>query len=96
MTHRVRILKRAQGDIEELHAYALRDAPLIAARFIGDVIESLGSFPHRGAVPRDDRLREAGYRFVVFHERLIFYKVGPRSVHVYRVLHGRQSYQHLL
>lgn len=48
-------------------------------------------------MPRDPVLRQRGYRYLVFEgEHLIFYKVLPRQIRVYRVLRGRRAYQHLL
>ncbi len=95
----VRILRRAQDDLVEIHRYILRDRPGAADRFIDkliDAIESLELNPARGSVPRDQRLRDLGYRVLIQGEHLVFYKVLPRQVRVYRVLHGRRRYSDLL
>ena len=47
-------------------------------------------------MPRDQRLRDLGYRGLIQREHLVFYKVLPRQVRVYRVLHGRRRYADLL
>ena len=95
----VRILRRAQDDLVEIHRYILRDRPGAADRFVDnllDAIESLELNPARGAVPRDQRVRGLGYRVLIHGEHLVFYKVLPRQVRVYRVLHGRRRYADLL
>ncbi|MCZ6696331.1 MAG: type II toxin-antitoxin system RelE/ParE family toxin [Acidobacteria bacterium] len=95
----VRILRRAQDDLVEIHRYILRDRPGAADRFVDkllDAIESLELNPARGTVPRDQRLRDLGYRVLIHGEHLVFYKVLPRQVRVYRVLHGRRRYADLL
>lgn len=50
----------------------------------------------RGARPRDPSLQRAGYRYPAHGEYLVFYKVLVAQVRVYRVVHGRRSYSHLL
>lgn len=95
----VRILRRAQDDLAEVHRYIRRDRPDAADRLTDkllDAIESLEITPERGMMPRDQCLRDLGYRVLVQGEYLIFYKVLPRQVRVYRVLHGKRRYAHLL
>ncbi len=99
MKRAVRVLRRAQLDLLEIQAYVLHDSPGAAGRLIDALVAALGRlgrFPSRGARPRDDRLRRAGYRYVVHGEYLIFYKALRSSVRVYRVLHGRRIYRDLL
>jgi len=95
----VRVLRRAQLDLLEIQAYLLRDDPAATTRLINQLVgelERLATFPSRGARPRDDRLRKAGYRHIVRDQYLIFYKVLRSYVRVYRVLHGRRMYRDLL
>ncbi len=52
----VRILRRAQDDLVEIHRYILSDRPDAADRYVGklvDAIESLELNPARGAVTAD-------------------------------------------
>jgi toxin ParE1/3/4 len=92
----VRILRRAQADLLEIQRYVERERPEAAGRLIDrllEAIESLEDLPSRGAVPRDERLATAGYRFLIAPGYLIFYKVFRRQLRVYRVLHGRREYK---
>lgn len=95
----VRILRAAQDDLAEIHRYIRRDRPGAADRFIDellDAIESLELNPQRGALPGDERLRELEYRVLIHGNHLVFYKVLPKQVRIYRVLHGRRSYADLI
>jgi plasmid stabilization system protein ParE len=95
----VRVLRRAQIDLLEIQAYVVRDNPAAAASLIGrllGLLMSLETLSERGSVPRDAHLRRAGYRYVRAGEYLVFHKVRRSQVRVYRVLHGRRLYKHLL
>jgi len=95
----VRILRRAQADLEEIHRYIERDQPEAASRLIArlmDVIESLERFPRKGVLPRDDRLRTLGFRVLVKGDHLVFYKAVRTQIRIYRVVHGRRKYEHMI
>jgi plasmid stabilization system protein ParE len=99
MKRTLRILRRAQFDLMEILRYVERDRPDAAKRIAERLlpsIESLGELSERGAVPRDERLAALGYRVLVRGEHLVFYKVLRAQVRVYRVLHGRRKYAHLI
>ena len=95
----VRILRRAQTDLEEIKRYIERDSPRRAEKFVSKLlarIESLSTLPNAGILPRDEVLRARGFLVLIEGQYLIFYKVLSKQVRVYRVLHGRRRYQHLL
>jgi toxin ParE1/3/4 len=95
----VRVLRRARRDLQEIYDYAVRESPRRAGRFIDallDTIDSLDEMSERGAIPRDPTLRSHGYRFLVFRDFLIFYKVLPTQVRVYRVVRGSRAHRGLL
>ena len=99
MKRSVRVLRRAQNDLIEIQNYIRRDRPNAADRLIAkllDTIESLQQLADRGVVPRDERLRSLGYRVLIEGEYLVFYKNLRAQVRVYRVVHGRRRYRHLL
>lgn len=99
MKRAVRVLRRALVDLLEIQQYVVRDRPEAAARLVQALLDRLAGlerFPQRGAVPRDARLKRAGYRCVAHGEYLIFYKVLGNQVRVYRIVHGRRQYRHLL
>ncbi len=99
MKKKVRILRRAQKDLIEIRNYIKRDAPQAAERFVDKLIskiEKLESSPEMSVVLRDECLQARGYRVLIEGEYLIFYKVLSRQVRIYRVLHGRRKYRHLV
>jgi addiction module RelE/StbE family toxin len=99
VTRQVRILRRAERDLEEILHYLQRERPRSARSVVEGLLsgsESLSTHPERGARPRDGRLSRLGYRFLTRGPYLIFYKVLSRQVRVYRVLHGKRRYQALL
>jgi addiction module RelE/StbE family toxin len=99
MKRSVRVLRRAQADLEEIHRYVARDRPDAAVRLIDRLlnrIEGLARFPDQGSVPRDDRLRALGFRALVEGEYLIFYKLVRTQVRIYRMLQGRRKYEHMI
>jgi toxin ParE1/3/4 len=95
----VRILRRAQADLLEIQRYLERESPSKADQVLDDLlsaIERLGQFPESGPVARDERLRRAGYRYIVQGSYLVFYKLLGVHIRIYRVLHQRRLYEHLL
>ncbi len=99
MRRAVRVLRRAERDLQELYDLVLREAPLRADRFIDELlasVDSLQELADRGAAPRDPALRQRGFRLLVHGRYLIFYKVLSRQVRVYRILQGNRAYRGLL
>jgi toxin ParE1/3/4 len=99
MKRSVRVLRRAKRDLQQIYDLIAREAPRRADPFIDellDAIESLGTLSERGATPRDEALRQQGYRFLVHGQYLVFYKVLRQQVRVYRVLQGSRAYRSLL
>jgi toxin ParE1/3/4 len=99
MTRSVRILRRAQRDLQQIYDFVVREAPLRADSFIDelyDAIESLSTLSDRRGIPRDPTLTQQGYRFLVHGRFLVFYKVLRRQVRVYRVVRGSRAYRGLL
>ena len=99
MKRPVRVLRRAERDLQEIYDLVVREVPLRADRFIDALLASIDSLEQmgaRGATPRDLVLRQQGYRFLAHGRYLIFYKVLGRQVRVYRVVHGHRAYRGLL
>lgn len=95
----MRVLRRAQRDLQLIYDEVRAEAPMRADPFIDgllDTIESLETMSERGARPRDGSLRGRGYRYLQFRGYLIFYKVLGRQVRIHRVLRGKRAYRRLL
>lgn len=93
---KVRLLRRAQADLESIERYLLTEAgSSVAARTVDrllDVIETLEDHAERAATPRDERLRGLGFRYLVRRPYLVFFRIQPREVRVHRVVHGHRKY----
>lgn len=99
MKRDVRLLRRAESDIVGIARYLTRDSPARAEKTIEhilDAIERLGIHPESGPMPREPRLKAAGFRCLTCSPYLIFYKILGRQIRIYRVLHGARSYKALL
>ena len=75
--YEIRYLPTAQGGLEEIFDYIVRDNPSAVAFMLekfDDAISRLAGNPHLGVAPRDDRLRRLGYRMLAiwsYHWRLM-------------------------
>jgi toxin ParE1/3/4 len=99
VTRTVRVLRRAERDLQEIYDYLIREAPSRADAVVDGLLAALDSLaqnPLRGAQPRDGALRARGYRFLVREPYLVFYIPSRRSVRVYRIVHGKRAYRDLL
>ncbi|TDI38036.1 MAG: type II toxin-antitoxin system RelE/ParE family toxin [Acidobacteria bacterium] len=89
----------AEDDLDEIVAYVALDN-LTAALKLADRFESnfasLARFPELGRLRRDEDVREAGYRYLIIGNYLIFYTAEKRTVLVHRILHGARDYRELL
>jgi toxin ParE1/3/4 len=91
----------AVRDLEEIHGYiAEHDAPAKADYVldrIEDVVETLSTFPERGAYPREFLalgIRE--YRETRFKPYRVIYRIIGKRVYIYMIADGRRDMQTLL
>lgn len=96
---RIRILPRAQRDLMEIDAWiSVENLP--AARKVMksllDGMEQLARHPKSAPVVRDVWLASRGFRCLSRGRYAVFFKVHNSTVVVYRVLHQRREWAHLL
>jgi len=62
------------------------------------VILKLGGFPRMGSVLSSDDFQfiETGYRKIVVHPYIIFYRISKNVIYIARVLHSRQDWMKLI
>lgn len=101
MRYEVFLTEDAARDLEEIHGYiAAHDAPAKAEYVldrIEEVIESLATFPERGAFPREFHalgIRE--YRETRFKPYRVIYRIMGKRVYIYLIADGRRDMQTLL
>lgn len=96
---RVRFLSRAVSDLTEIGEYLAIEAPEAKERLLGrivDAAEGLSTFGERGPIARDPVLRARSFRSLRVGRYVVFYKLTPTTARIYRVLHERRDWAHLL
>jgi toxin ParE1/3/4 len=96
---KVSLLPKAEEDLQEIIDYIAIDRPMVAAKIISrfeSAFERLERNPLIGNRSKESRLRILGYRFLVVSSYIIFYKVQPKFVFIYRILHGARNYSEIL
>ena len=95
----VRLLKIAEEDFTEIVSFIADENPT-AAEAIADKIEKnlelLSENPKLGRIPRDEEIRNLGYRYIIVQSYLIFYTIEERTIFIHRILHGARNYKSLL
>jgi len=95
----LRYLPAAVDDLISIFDWIAGDSPANAAAFIEKLDQRIGSLkihPFLGRIPRDDKLRNSGYRVLVIDSYLVFYIVRGKTVEVHRVVHGSRSLEDML
>jgi len=97
--YQVRLIKIAEDDFTEIISFIAADNP-DAAETVADKIENslelLSGNPNLGRLPRDEELRNLGYRFLIVKNYIIFYTIEDRTIYVHRILHSARDYKSLL
>ena len=95
----IRLLRIAEEDFTEIISYIAADNPeaadAIAAKIEHD-LELLTVNPNLGRIPREEEIRNLGYRYLIVHNYLIFYTKEAKTIFVHRILHGAMNYKILL
>ena len=76
--YQIRLLRIAEEDLTEIISFIAADNP-IAANSIADKIEKnielLSDNPMIGRIPRDEDIKNLGYRYIVVQDYIVFYTV---------------------
>ena len=95
----IRLLKIAEEDFTEIVSFIADENPT-AAEAIADKIEKnlelLSDNPKLGRIPRDEEIRNLGYRYIIVQNYIIFYTIEERTIFIHRILHGARNYKSLL
>jgi len=97
--YQIRLLKIAEEDFTEIVKFIVEDNPAAAesiATKIEKNLELLSNNPYLGRVPRDEEIRNLGYRYVIVQNYIVFYTIEGRTILVHRILHGFRNYKSLL
>jgi len=92
----VRLLTVAEEDLTEIITYIAIENPT-AANTIADKIEKnmllLSENPHLGRIPRDEEIKNLGYRYLIVQNYIIFYTIEKNTIWIHRILHSSQDYK---
>jgi toxin ParE1/3/4 len=95
----IRLLKIAEEDFSEIVNF-IADDNLEAAKTFADKIEKdlilLSENPYMGRVPRDEEIKNLGYRYLIVQNYIIFYTIEDNTILVHRILHQARDYKTLL
>ena len=97
--YRIRYLFTAQKDLDEIFDYILRDRPSAAVSLLEKFDHSISQLslnPELDVIPKDDRLKNLGYRMLIVEKYLVFYVIKPQSIQIRRIIHGARKYSFLL
>jgi toxin ParE1/3/4 len=95
----IRLLKIAEEDFTEIIKFIADDNPTAAeaiATKIEKNLELLSDNPHLGRIPRDEEIRNLGYRYIIVQNYIVFYTIEGRTILIHRILHGARNYKSLL
>lgn len=97
--YQIRFLKIAEEDFTEIVSYVAADNPNAAnvlATKIEKNLELLSDNPKLGRIPRDEEIRNLGYRYLIVQNYIIFYTTEERIIIIHRILHSARNYKALL
>ena len=97
--YQIRFLKIAEEDLTELVSYIAADNPTAAdaiATKIEKNLDLLSQNPNLGRIPRDEEIRNLGYRYIIVQNYIIFYTLESKTIYIHRILHGARNYKSLL
>jgi addiction module RelE/StbE family toxin len=89
----------AVDDLTSIFDWVAGESPANAKAFIEKLDQRIGSLkihPFLGRIPRDDKLKNSGYRVLVIKSYVVFYVVRGRTVEVHRAVHGSRNLNDML
>ena len=97
--YQVRLLGIAEEDFTEIISFIAADNPTAAdaiANKIEKNLELLSENPNLGRIPKEEEIRNLGYRYLIVHNYIIFYTIEEKTIFIHRILHGARNYKLLL
>ena len=95
----IRLLKIAEEDFTEVIKFIADDNPNAAEAIVAKIeknLELLSKNPYLGRIPRDEEIRNLGYRYIIVQDYIIFYTIEESTILIHRILHGARNYKSLL
>ena len=90
----LRYLPVAVEDLISIFDWIANDNPANAVAFVEKIDQRIGNLkthPFLGRIPRDEKLRNSGYRTLVIDSYLVFYVIRAKTAEIHRVIHGSRN-----
>ena len=97
--YQIRLLRIAEEDFTEILKFIADDNPTAAESIATEIeknLELLFNNPHLGRIPRDEEIKNLGYRYIIVQNYIIFYTIEGRTVLIHRIIHGARNYKSLI
>lgn len=97
--YQIRLLKAAEEDFVEIISFIAIDNPVAAnniADKIENALEALTGNSKLGRIPRDEEIKNLGYRYLIVQKYIIFYTIEKKTILIHRILHGARNYKSIL
>ena len=97
--HTLRYLPIAVDDLVSIFDWIENDRPANAAAFVERLDQRTGNLkthPFLGHIPRDEKLKNSGYRILVIESYLVFYMIRGKTVEIHRVIHGSRNLEDII
>ena len=97
--YQVRLLSIAEEDFTEIISFIAADNPAAAEEIANKIEKNLGLLsenPKLGRIPREEEIKNLGYRYLIVQNYIIFYTVEEKTIFIHRILHGGRNYKALL
>jgi toxin ParE1/3/4 len=97
--YQIRLLGIAEEDFTEIISFIGADNPTAAGSMADKIekdLELLSENPNLGRIPREEEIRNLGYRYLIVQNYLIFYTIEGKTIFIHRILHGARNYKSLL
>lgn len=97
--YQIRLLKIAEEDFTEIISYIAAENSLVASKLADKIekkLELLSENPKLGRIPRDEEIRNLGYRYIIIQNYIIFYTIDKRTILIHRILHSARNYKSML
>jgi len=97
--YQVRFLKIAEEDFTEIVTFISDENPIAANKIANKIeknLELLSENPFLGRIPRDEGIRNLGYRYIIVQNYIVFYKIEKRTIIIHRILHSAMNYKPIL
>ena len=95
----LRYLPVAVDDLISIFDWIASDNPDNASAFTEKLDQRIGSLkthPFLGRIPREDDLKNSGYRILVIESYLVFYVVRAKTIEIHRVVQGSRNLDNIL